>query len=85
MGLKIRLQWFDKITEPGEGREYSKDFGDDASIMVDGLGMPTKDRVNNGSFDIKKGWVTVLQPYFNHRIELQRYDYQVSFDYREKW
>lgn len=85
MGLKIRLQWFDNITELGEGREYSKDFGDDASIMVDGLDMPTKDVINNGSFDMKNEWVAILQPYFNHCIELKNHDYQVSFDYRDHW
>lgn len=85
MGLKFNLQWFDKATELGEGEEYTSDFGDDASVMNDDLGMPTKDIVNNGCFDVKIEWVNVLQPYFKHHIDLSVYDYQVSFDYRDKW
>lgn len=85
MGLKLRLQWFDKLTELGIGKEYSIDFGDDDSIMTDGLGLSTKDIVNNGSFEIKSNWVMQLQPHFTHRINLSCYDYFISFDYRDKW
>jgi hypothetical protein len=42
MGLKLRLQWYDKETELGEGNEFSLDFGDDAQIMTKDLGLPTK-------------------------------------------
>ena len=85
MGLRLRLQWFDKLTELGVGKEYSSDFGDDASIMTDGLGIPTKDIVNNGSFELINNWIKYLQPHFTHNINLSLYDYFVSFDYRDKW
>lgn len=85
MGLKLRLQWFDKLTELGVGKEYSIDFGDDASIMTDGLDLPTKDIVNNGSFELRNDWIMHLQPHFTHRINLSSYDYFISFDYRDKW
>jgi hypothetical protein len=84
MGLKVRLNWYDKKTEIGEGREYSKDFGDDASIM-DNLGIAPENNINNGGFDIGGDWAAVLQPYFVHTIDLSAYDYQVSFDYRDVW
>ncbi|ELC6415638.1 cloacin, partial [Enterobacter hormaechei] len=48
MGLRLRLQWYDKETELGEGNEFSSDFGDDAQIMTKDLGLPTKGNVNNG-------------------------------------
>ncbi len=56
MGLKLRLTWFDKKTEEFKGEEYSKDFGDDGSV-IESLGMPLKDNINNGEFDLKKEWV----------------------------
>ena len=33
MGLKVRLAWYDKKTELGEGKEDSQDFGDDVVVM----------------------------------------------------
>lgn len=85
MGLKIRLQWFDKSTELGAGKEYSADFGSDAGIMTDVLNVPIKNNVNNGLFELKSEWLSSLQPYFNHVIDLSSYDYFVAFDYRDTW
>lgn len=84
MGLKLRLQWFDRKTELGVGCEYSKDFGDDDTIMVDELGIPTKDNVNNGEFDLQPNWIKVLQPYFQHIIIQYEYHYTVAFDYQDE-
>ncbi|MCC8376513.1 MULTISPECIES: colicin E3-like toxin immunity protein [Photorhabdus] len=85
MGLKLRLEWFDKQTELGEGCEYSKDFEDNADVMVSGLGISTEDNINNGGFDVESKWVSILQPHFRHQIDLSAYDYQISFDYRYLW
>ncbi|WKA92204.1 cloacin immunity family protein (plasmid) [Escherichia coli] len=82
MGLKLNLTWFDKKTEEFKGEEYSKDFGDDGSV-IESLGMPLKDNINNGGFDVKKSWVPLLQPYFKNKIEVDNYWYQISFDYRD--
>lgn len=84
MGLKVRLDWYDKKTDLGEGQEYSEDFGDDASLLS-ALGLPLENNVNNGGFDVEGAWVSVLQHYFSHAIDLSAYDYQVSFDYRDQW
>ena len=84
MGLRIRLEWYDKRTEMGEGEELSKDFGDDGSV-IEALGMPIENNVNNGGFDVPPAWVDILQPHFRHTIELLSYDYQVAFAYRDKW
>ena len=82
MGLNLDLTWFDKKSEEFKGEEYSKDFGDDGSI-IERLGMPLKDNINNGCFDVKNEWVPLLQPYFKHQINLSDSSYFVSFDYRD--
>ncbi|EPJ8562272.1 cloacin immunity family protein [Klebsiella pneumoniae] len=82
MGLKLNLTWFDKKTEEFIGEEYSKDFGDDGSV-IESLGMPLKDNINNGGFDVEKSWVPLLQPYFKNKIKVDTYWYQISFDYRD--
>lgn len=82
MGLKLNLTWFDKKTEEFIGEEYSKDFGEDASV-IESLGMPLKDNINNGGFDVEKSWIPLLQPYFKNKIDVDRCWYQISFDYRD--
>ncbi|WP_440491585.1 colicin E3-like toxin immunity protein, partial [Serratia nevei] len=62
MGLKLHIQWFEKSSEEFQGEEYSKDLGDDGSI-IESLGIPLKDNINNGVFDVEKLWVPLLQPY----------------------
>jgi hypothetical protein len=84
MGLKVRLRWFDKETEVLLGTEYTKDFGNDFAVLDD-LSLSMRRDVNNGNFDVDDGWVEILQPYFKNTLELSKYDYQVSFDYRDIW
>jgi len=84
MGLKLNIVWFDKKTEDFIGEEYSNDLGEDGSI-IESLGLPLKDNINNGGFDVEKSWVPLLQPYFTNKIEIEKYLYQVSFDYRDVW
>lgn len=84
MGLKIRLEWYDKVTEIGEGEELSQDFGDDSSV-IEVLGMSIENNINNGGFNVAAHWVNTLQPHFRHSIQMSSYDYQVAFIYRDKW
>jgi hypothetical protein len=84
MGLKIRLRWFDKISELLIEKEYSKGFGNDTEIL-DELNIPSENNINNGNLDVVAEWVEILQPYFKHHLDLSRYDYQISFDYRNFW
>lgn len=84
MGLKLRLEWFDRKTELLVGKEYSKDLGDDGSV-IESLGLPLKDNINNGGFDVEKKWAPLLQPYFKNNIDVDEYWYQISFDYRDEW
>lgn len=53
MGLKLRLEWFDKQTECYEGEEYSKDLGEDGAV-IEALGIPIKNNINNGGFNVPK-------------------------------
>lgn len=82
MGLKVILEWFDKNTEKLVGEEYSKDFGDDAAV-IESLGVPLEDNINNGWMDVENGWVPLLQPYFTNPINVNMYAFQVSFIYQD--
>lgn len=84
MGLKIHLVWFDKQTEEYVGEEYSFDLGDDGSIIEETIN-PEENIINNGSFDMVSDWISNLQNHIKHKIEFSKYDYQVSFDYRDEW
>jgi len=81
MGLKIRLEWFDKKTEFLEGKEYSRDLGDDGS-MIEALGLMDEAEIYDGGFDVEVDWAPKLQPLFSQKIELGDFDYQVSFRYK---
>ncbi len=84
MGLKISLEWYDKKSELGVGEEMSQDFGEDP-IVLETLGIPIENNINNGGFNVEEGWIVHLQPHFQHAIDLSAYDYQVAFDYRDVW
>lgn len=84
MGLRLRLNWYDKINDLGVGREYSQDLGDDAAV-IETLGLPIDGTVNNGEFDVLTEWIPTLQSYFKQQIDLAEHDYQVAFDYRDTW
>ncbi|MFI8374586.1 colicin E3-like toxin immunity protein [Pseudomonas helleri] len=81
MGLTVELSWYDKKTEFIVEDETSEDFGKDCTI-VETLGLSIKKNVNNGCFDVGREWLTTLQPLFVHRIDLNEFDYQVSFNYK---
>ena len=82
MGLKVRLAWYNKSTGLGEGKELSSDFGDDVAILVQ-LNLSAEQDINNGEFNVKDDWLTILQPLFVHYINLDAFDYQVSFNYKK--
>ncbi|NHN52754.1 cloacin [Providencia rettgeri] len=84
MGLKIHLVWFDKQTEEYVGEEYSLDLGDNDSIIEETINSE-ENIINNGCFDMVSDWVSNLQNHIKHNIEFSKYDYQVSFDYRDEW
>ncbi|KWV80115.1 colicin transporter [Pseudomonas sp. PA-7-1E] len=80
MGLKIRLEWFDRTTERLRGTESSADCGDDYSV-ISTLGLLSAAEVNNGMFELRREWLSVIQPRFSHEIALSESDYFIAFDY----
>ncbi|CDG19629.1 colicin E3-like toxin immunity protein [Xenorhabdus doucetiae] len=82
MGIQLNLVWFDRKNEDFIGEEYSQDLGDDNSV-IEQCGLPLHDTLNNGVFDVLDTWVPVLQGNFKHLIDLDKYFYQISFDYRD--
>ncbi len=84
MGLKVYVKWFDKKTEDFINDEYSKDLGDDDTVITQTVN-PKENIINAGSFDVIPAWVPYLQKYITNKIDLGKYDYQVSFDYRDNW
>lgn len=84
MGLKIRLEWYDKATEIAAEKEYSADLGDDGSI-IDALGLMAESEIYDGGFDVLSAWIPELQLLFEHKIDTAAFDYQVAFRYRQVW
>ena len=84
MGLKVRLDWYDKDTEIADGKEYSVDLGDDGSIIA-ALGLMPESEIYDGGFDVLAAWIPEIQPLFNHQIDTAAFDYQIAFRYRKTW
>lgn len=82
MGLKVRLEWFDKTTQLIRGAESSADQGDDYSAVTT-LGLSIEEDVNNGIFELRQDWLSNVQPLFSHEIALSESDYFVAFDYED--
>lgn len=79
MGLKVRLEWFDRTTERLLGEEVSADQGDDYSIVTK-LGLSIDEDVNNGMFELRREWLPPVQPHFSHQIALSESDYFIALD-----
>ncbi|MCJ8207051.1 colicin E3-like toxin immunity protein [Pseudomonas sp. RGM2987] len=84
MGLKLRLDWYDKETDLAGGKEYSKDMEDDLSVISE-LDLESEPEIYDGGFDVLAGWIPIIQPFFDHPIDPEKFDYQIAFRYRTKW
>ena len=82
MGLKVRLEWFDRTTQQLRGAEDSADMGDDYSVISE-LGLSTAEDVNNGMFELRREWLPLIQARFSHEIALSESDYFIAFDYED--
>lgn len=82
MGLQLKLNWFDKKTDVFVGEEYSKDQGDDVSV-IERLGLSVEEDINNGEFDVLKYFSPILQPYFENKIMTDEFDYFIAFNYKK--
>lgn len=84
MGVKLRLDWYDKKTELGAGKEYSNDRGDNLSVIT-ALNLESEPEIYDGGFDVRAEWIPIIQPFFAHPIEPKIFDYQIAFRYRTNW
>ncbi|MGY2366859.1 colicin E3-like toxin immunity protein [Pseudomonas azotoformans] len=82
MGLKVRLEWFDRTTECLSGTEKSVNLGDDYSVISQ-LGLSVDEDVNNGMFELRREWLPQIQTHFSHEIKLSESDYFIAFDYED--
>ncbi|ASV34720.1 colicin transporter [Pseudomonas sp. NS1(2017)] len=82
MGLKVRLEWFDRTTECLSGMEESANLGDDYSV-ISKLGLSVDEDVNNGMFELRREWLPQIQAHFSHEIKLSESDYFIAFDYED--
>ncbi|WP_369790303.1 colicin E3-like toxin immunity protein [Rouxiella sp. WC2420] len=78
MGLKLTLEWFDKIDEILINKETSIDLGQDGSLIKK-FNLPLDGRIYDGGFDVLILWKDDLQPLFSHHIDFDKYDYQLVF------
>ena len=82
MGLKVRLEWFDRTTEHLCGAEDSADLADDYSV-ISNLGLSIDEDINNGMFELRREWLSLVQVHFSHAIALSESDYFIAFDYED--
>ena len=85
MGLKLHTQWFDKQTEEFINEEFSVDFDDDDFLIIKTINSSEENIINNGVFNLDNEWISEIQKYVKHKIDVSKYLYQVSFDYRDQW
>lgn len=84
VAMKIRLEWFNKLTANLEGDEYSENFEHD-DIILESFGLEGEPQIYAGGFDVLPAWIAILQPYFQHVIDSRLFDYQISFRYQGSW
>ncbi|MBC8782967.1 cloacin [Pseudomonas fluorescens] len=83
MVMKVRLEWFDKFTENLEADEYSANLEEDS--ILKSLDLHNEPQIYAGGFNVLPTWITILQPHFQHVIQPNLFDYQISFRYQGAW
>ncbi len=84
MAMKIRLRWYEKHSNDLKAEEYSADFEDSDSVF-EALGLGQETAIYADVFNVLPNWLRIIQPYFQHTIELGQFDYQISFRYQSAW
>ncbi|WP_448649703.1 colicin E3-like toxin immunity protein [Pseudomonas fluorescens] len=84
MVMKIRLRWYEKLSNDLKADEYSADI-DDADSFFEALGLSEETAIYADVFNVLPSWITILQPHFQHVIEPSLFDYQISFRYQGTW
>ncbi|PIB40992.1 cloacin [Pseudomonas sp. 2822-15] len=84
MVMKIRLRWYEKHSDDLKADEYSADIVD-VDRSFEALGLSEESAVYADVYNVLPSWITILQPLFQHVIEPNRFDYQISFQYQGAW
>jgi hypothetical protein len=85
MGLKLKVNWYDKKSELLVGKEYSKDFGDDDFLIYETISPKEENIINNGIFDLEQEWISQIKNHISHKIDMSKYDYFIAFEYNDTW
>ncbi|MEW5509091.1 colicin E3-like toxin immunity protein [Pseudomonas antarctica] len=84
MVMKIKLRWYEKNNDDLKENECSVDIHD-ADSSFDALGLSEETAIYADVFNVLPNWISILQPYFQHEIQPNLFDYQISFRYQGAW
>lgn len=84
MLMKIRLRWYEKHSNDLKADEYSADIADPDNVF-EALGLGEETAIYADVFNVQPNWITIIQPHFQHMIEPDHHDYQLSFRYQGAW
>jgi hypothetical protein len=84
MVMNIRLRWYEKHSDDLKADEYSADI-EDADSVFEALGLGEETAIYADVFNVLPSWIRIIRPYFQHEIEPDHLDYQISFRYRSAW
>lgn len=55
------------------------------TVFFETLGLGEETAIYADVFNVQPNWITIIQPYFQHMIEPDRLDYQISFRWQGTW
>ncbi|TFF05848.1 cloacin [Pseudomonas sp. BCA14] len=84
MAMKIRLRWYEKHSNDLKADEYSAEIPDPDSVF-EALDLAEETAIYADVFNVLPSWIMIIQPHFQHMIEPDRLDYQISFRYQGAW
>ena len=84
MVMKIKLRWYEKHSNDLKAAEYSADIENPDNVF-EALGLSEETAIYADVFNVLPNWITIIQPYFQHMIEPNQLDYQISFRYQGAW
>ena len=84
MVMKIKLRWYEKHSNYLKAHEYSADI-EDSDGVFEALDLAEETAIYADVFNVLPKWLAIIQPYFQHMIEPDHFDYQISFRYHGAW
>jgi len=84
MVMNIRLRWYEKHGDDLTADEYSADIEDSDSVF-EVLGLGEETAIYADVFNVQPNWIRIIQQYFQHEIDPDHLDYQISFRHQGAW